>query len=244
MDPSEAPLYHTVIACGIIIVLIMSVFVFSSIWMQRRLKAKRRSKAEAAIMRVENERTRIAADLHDAAGPLIYSIKRKLEDSVAADHQTQHLLNESQQLLKELSGQLNSLSRSMVPLSLVQFGLLYCLRELVAEKSLEHKLDIIFRCPGLPAMDKKAETHIFRMIQEIIQNTVKHAGAGRLVIELERTRKGLLLRTSDDGRGLDVTKIKRLQPGQGIGNIETRASFFNGTASMLFMVANGKCAWN
>lgn len=232
MDAHETPIYHAVIACGIIILLINGVFVFSSIWMQRRFKAKKRLKAEAEIVRMEKERASIAADLHDAAGPLIYSVNRKFEDAIGADEKSKLLLAEGQQLLVVLSEQLNAISKAMGPLSLERKGLLYSLEELVFEKGHEHNLKILLRCKVMPKLDIKAETHIYRIIQEIVHNTIKHAGATRLIIEFEKKGEQLIIRTSDNGKGCDLEKISALQPGLGMGNIETRASFLNGTAIM------------
>ncbi len=240
MDTSEAPLYYSVIACGIIILLINCIFIGSSIWMQRKFKVKRRKRAEAEVLNIEKERTRIGADLHDVSGPIIYSIKRKIEDAIGADEKSRSLLHDGAELLFSLSEQLNALSKTMVPLSLERKGLLYSLEELVFEKSIEHNLEIILRCESLPRLDKKAETHIYRMIQEIIYNTVKHAEASILIIEFEICRQQLILRTSDNGKGCDMALIKKYSKGFGIGNIETRASFLNGSACM--HGSNG-CKW-
>lgn len=240
MDATETPIYHAVIACGIVILIFTIVFVSNSIWLQRKFQAKRRLRIEAEVVSMEKERTRIAADLHDEAGPLIYSVKRKIEDALLGDENSSRLLNEGQQHLRMLSEQLHAISKAMIPLSLERKGLLYSLQELVLEKSIENDIEIQLQCSTLPVLSKNAQTHIYRIVQEIIHNTVKHAAASKLIIEFERESHQLYLRTSDNGKGFDVERLRSLPGGLGIGNIQMRALFLNGSA--IVRSVNG-CQW-
>ncbi len=241
MDANETPIYHTVIASGIILMLFNAIFIGCAIWMQRRLLQKKRERDEAVIIRMEEERLRIAADLHDATGPLIYSVKRKIEDACAVDIVSKDLLETAQEQLNVLSEQLHSLSKTMVPLSLKHKGLLYCLEELVMEIEMENKLKIYLNCGHFKALNKVAETHIYRIVQEIIQNTLKHSMATELCIVIKKQGTILHIKTSDNGKGFTIKKEGYKTKGLGIGNIETRASFLKGTAVMR---NNNGCNWD
>lgn len=240
MDTNETPIYNAVIASGIVLMLFNFIFIFCSIWMQRRFIIKKRERDEAVMIRMEQERLRIAADLHDATGPLIYKVKRKIENAKAADSESRELLDIAQGLLNDLSEQLHALSRYMVPLSLERNGLLYCLEEMVLEYEMNNQLHIQLQCGNLKGLNKIAETHIYRIVQEIIQNTVKHAMASKLNILIDRNAEQLLIKTSDNGRGFKMEKPAQQTKGLGIGIIESRASFMHGTAVMRSV--NG-CQW-
>ena len=232
MDAIETPIYHAVIASGIVLMLFNCIFIGCSIWMQRRFIIKKRMREEAVIIRMEQERMRIAADLHDATGPLIYSVKMKIESATGADAESKLLLKAGEEALKKLSEQLHFLSKSMVPLSLERMGLLYCLEEMVLENQMENNLNIHLQCGNLNYINSVAETHIFRIVQEIIQNTVKHSRATELRILITRYGKMLFIKTSDNGRGCNIEKLGSQRKGLGIGNIESRASFMQGVAVM------------
>lgn len=240
MDTIETPIYNAVIASGIILMLFNFIFICCSIWMQRRFIIKKRQRDEAVMIRMEQERLRIAADLHDATGPLIYNVKRKMENARVADAESRELLEAGQVILNKLSEQLHSLSRSMVPLSLERKGLQYCLEEMVLENEMENRLDIQLQCGDLTGINKIAQTHIYRIVQEIIQNTVKHARATTLSIFINRDGERLHMKTKDNGSGFNMEKLGKDSNGLGIGNIETRASFMQGTAVMRSV--NG-CQW-
>lgn len=240
MDAKETTIYHAVIASGIVLMLFNCIFISCSIWMQRRFIIKKREREEAVIIRMEQERMRIAADLHDATGPLLYSVQKKIEHAISADVESGELFHNAQQQLNKLREQLNALSRSMVPLSLERMGLLYCLEEMVLEYQIENDLAIELECGNLDLINKVEQTHIFRIVQEIIQNTIKHSMATELKINVNRNGNRLFLKTKDNGRGCDVEKLSGHSKGLGIGNIETRASFMKGNAVMRNL--NG-CSW-
>ena len=240
MDAKETTIYHAVIASGIVLMVFNCIFISCSIWMQRRFIIKKREREEAVIIRMEQERMRIAADLHDATGPLLYSIQKKIENAIDADVASAELLHNAQQQLNKLSEQLHTLSRSMVPLSLERMGLLYCLEEMVLEYQIENDLAIELQCGNLDLINNVEQTHIYRILQEIIQNTIKHSMATALKINVNRNGKMLYIKTKDNGRGFDFEKLRIHSKGLGIGNIETRASFMKGKAVMRNV--NG-CCW-
>ncbi|MFT3982223.1 MAG: hypothetical protein QM687_17265 [Ferruginibacter sp.] len=237
MHSFEAPIYHAVIVCGSIILFFTCIYIGSSVWLQRSFRQKRKKRMEEEIIRIENERCRIAADLHDEAGPIIYSIRRRIEDARAADEESMLLLKEGNEKLLLLGRQLEAISKGLIPLSLEKKGLLYSLNELVLERTVESDLKIELLYDHLPALEKTAEVHIYRIVLEIISNTIKHAGADLLVIDMHYSHRQLILRTADNGKGFDVT---RQYPGLGMGNIHYRAMFLNGTA---FVDGTHGCRW-
>lgn len=232
MDANETPIYHAVIASGIVLMLFNFIFVCCSIWMQRRLIIKNREREEAVMVRMEKERMRIAVDLHDATGPLIYQVKRIIENVQPGYAASRALLDRGQEILNALSEQLHTLSKSMVPLSLERKGLRYSLEEMILENEMQNNLIIPLQCGDLEGLNTVAETHIYRILQEIIQNTVKHSQASRLKILINRQDDSLLIKTNDNGKGCNIEKLGGQAKGLGIGNIKTRASFMQGSAVM------------
>ncbi|MBC7934557.1 MAG: hypothetical protein H7Y86_04240 [Rhizobacter sp.] len=240
MDAPETKIYYAIMACGLVVVLLTIIFVCSSVWLQRRFQIKNQLKSEAEVSSMENERKRIAADLHDEAGPLIYSMQKKFEYAKGVDESSEGLLSEGREQLMLLNQKIKEISKNLVPLSLDRKGLMYSIKELVTETVTNNDLDIKLSSCTLPELTKNEETHLFRILQEILFNTLKHSKASHLVIEITTDSRFLVLRTSDNGLGFSKTALKKRDHGAGIDNIMTRARFLNGSA---FFTSFSGCKW-
>jgi two-component system, NarL family, sensor kinase len=232
MDASETPLYHAIVLCALVIFFFIMVFLCSSIWLQRRFRLTTLLTIEAEVMTMERERSRIAADLHDEIGPLIYEAMLKIEMAACQDGRDHLLLDGGRQLLLELDQKLREISHALVPLSLERKGLLYCMHEMVTEVNTRHPIRVELRCKHLPLMTKVQETHVYRIVQEIVLNTLKHAGASLLILDFSVVKNLLIIRTSDNGRGISTGADLRILRGRGMQNIHNRARFLKGSANL------------
>jgi len=205
-------------------------------------KEARRQILSAIIQAEEKERGRLARDLHDGLGPLLSSIKLYAKVlGTTPDHEkrkellhtTMEVINESMMLIKEIS---NNLS----PHVLDDFGLASAIQSFCKKISLTKEIEIKF---DSNVFDQRFETNLemvlFRILKELVNNTMKHALATRIEIFLLRTENMLSLIYSDNGIGFDIKRVldDKLS-GMGISNMVNRISSINGR--LMFDSQTGK----
>jgi signal transduction histidine kinase len=180
----------------------------------------------------EKERKRIAHELHDSIGSLLATLKLKiaklLPSSYTSDNQTD--TEEQTQLLRildETSEEVRRISHAMMPGSLQKFGLSVAIQNIADELNETKGLRVETSIYGLEQrLEPKLEILVYRIIQELIQNTLKHAQASQLFIHLTKTSQNLNLIVEDNGKGL--APDYQLNQGLGLQNIKNRVLFLGG----------------
>jgi signal transduction histidine kinase len=231
-------LYITVLLSLIIAVIIIYFFA-SIIRYHRRYMKMQREKIFAEITIRENERKRIANDLHDSLGPLLSAVKLNIS-SVDIDHPTdKEILDKTSGYLDEIIGSMRRISHDLLPNTLERKGLLEAIREFITQVNSKQALNIQLYIVKEIQVPKEKEIHIFRMIQEIVHNTLKHAQAGNLQIGFSEEGGHLLCLTKDDGRGFDKEKVLAASQGLGLRSLESRCEILNGILSLDSMPGAG-----
>jgi two-component system NarL family sensor kinase len=195
---------------------------------EMQLEVKRKT-LEAILQAEENERKRIAADLHDSVAQKMVVAKLNLEtlDNYLPDmtsHQ-RHIFNNILSMVDESCTDVRSLSHSMMPQAFFNSGLS------AAVKNLSGKIDsgdlrVNFSAEGdEAAIDKGTQIMAYRIIQECVQNALKHANAQRLDITILFTNGEMGITVEDDGTGFER---EGMEEGVGMANIRSRVDFLNG----------------
>ncbi|MBK5202625.1 MAG: hypothetical protein JJE45_02765 [Prolixibacteraceae bacterium] len=187
----------------------------------------------AVIQAEEKERKRFANELHDGLGPLLSTIKMSFSALVQNEPEkfsgeivdnTEIVINEAIKTLKEIS---NNLS----PHVLTNFGLYRALRNFInkinALRTITINLDSNL---GNKRYDTNIEIVLYRVICELIHNTVKHAEAKKIDISLMEDGKNITIAYKDNGKGFDPEKLKKQTGSKGIGlsNIFSRINSLKG----------------
>jgi two-component system sensor histidine kinase UhpB len=182
---------------------------------------------------LEAELKRIAHALHDEAGQLLASVHIAIAD-VASElpPRARRRLDGVELLLKQIEAELRSLSHELRPTVLDNLGLVPALDHL-AEK-VAKRTGLIISITGetgerLPAA---VETALYRIVQEALNNVVKHAHAHSVWIELQRTRLKILCAIRDDGMGFDAVD-RRGKQGLGLSGIRERLNSLGGSLSVV-----------
>lgn len=190
------------------------------------------NKATKAIIEAEeNERQRIAADLHDGVGQTITAAKMNLEaltDKLKfADSQDQQIYENALSLVSNSAGEVRSISHQMMPNALLKNGLGQAVRNFL--DSLHHpKLKVQLFTDGLQqAIDSNVEIFLYRIIQECVNNVLKHAQASELNISILVNASEVDVTIEDNGVGFDATKLSD-KAGIGISNMQKRIQFLKG----------------
>lgn len=181
----------------------------------------------------EVERKRMAAELHDGVGQLLTGLKLRLEGlaSNAADGQAMHqgYLHETLDLVDEAGREVRQIAHAMMPKALGELGLVPALADMLERAlggaGIRHNLE----STGLhERLAKPVETGVFRIAQELVQNTLKHAQAKLVDVQLLKNNGYLVMIYEDDGKGMVATN----SPGIGVRNMQERARALHGTFRM------------
>lgn len=194
---------------------------------------KQQDMATRAIINAEeNERKRIAADLHDGVGQMMSAAKMNLsafETEISFKDDSQKLSFEKLiGLVDESCKEIRSVSHQMMPNALLKSGLASAVKEFL-DKIDNRVIKISLHTEGLQErLDDNTETVLYRVIQECVNNVIKHSGASTLDISLIRDTDGISATVEDNGRGFDTADKQNFE-GIGLKNISSRVAFLKGT---------------
>lgn len=201
--------------------------------------AHQRQLAKATIDGQEKERLEMGRELHDNIGQQLTTIKLFLDlAKTTADTTTLNMVNMALRNISEVINEVRSISSSLVPPTLKDLGLIDSVNDLIdslrTAKHLAIELDYYGFEEDQLADNKKLT--LYRIIQEQLNNILKHASANHVSIILRLTAGNILLQIKDDGVGFDVGMVKK---GLGIKNIHNRAEIFGGHVLLTSSPGNG-----
>jgi signal transduction histidine kinase len=228
----ENKILYITLLLSLIITVIIVYFFASIIRYHRRYMKLQREKIFAEITIRENERKRIANDLHDSLGPLLSAVKLNIGSVDIERPADQEILDKTAGYLDEIIGSMRRISHDLLPNTLERRGLLEAIKEFIGQVNGKQSLNIQLYVVKEIQVPREKEIHIFRMIQEIVHNTLKHAQAGNLQIGLSEEGGHLLCLTKDDGKGFDKEKVLAGSQGLGLRSLESRCEILNGILSL------------
>lgn len=181
----------------------------------------------------EDERKRFSKDLHDGLGALLSTLKiyvGLLQKENKDMQQKQDLLNEMKSTIKQALESTRSIANNLMPSILTEYGFVRALKSFADAINKTESVNIEFSYPeNLKSFDNNTETHIYRIALELINNTLKHAGANNIFIKVYSKDNYLFIDYKDDGKGFDFQEAyTRKGGGQGLKNIFSRINFLNG----------------
>lgn len=200
-----------------------------------RLKEMEANAVQSILAGQENERRRIAREIHDGIGPLLSLTKLELDSFIddftdsEKDFSTEKLAS-IKQTIDSITGDLRDLSHRLMPRLLVEFGLSSAYSNLVHRVNNNTKTRVELYCNfnSDTRFDKEIELNVFRCGQELLNNAVKHAEAEDILIQLIKHDSSLVLMVEDDGIGFEKGDLDQDRLGIGIINIDTRVRSLNG----------------
>jgi two-component system NarL family sensor kinase len=195
---------------------------------------------KAMVKGEEKERSRVARELHDGIVGLLSAIRMNFNAI-----QTKHKLGEADDFsealeqLNEASNEVRKTAYNLMPEVLLDGGLSEALEHYCKKMDKGEEHNIIFDLYGeLPQLDPDFELSAYRIVQELIQNAIKHAAASQIIVQLNY-REGLLgITVEDNGKGIGPDILAR-QKGMGLRNLATRVKAFHGQMQMDSQPGNG-----
>ena len=232
------------LAIGIIVFVIMHQrkVIKYHIQMKRLETEKQQIYLNASIRFQEEERQRIAADLHDDAGPLLATARLYLNENLVNQEKAQQLQSifSAKQIIDDAILLIRNISHSLMPPTLKNFGLESATTDLFQKISGSGSLNASARFHDYrERMKVEQELLVFRIIQELINNIIKHSNAGFIHLTQNANANYIYIRLHHDGKGIvqaEFDKLNQLSQGLGLKNIASRMKVLNGR--ILFEIDN------
>jgi len=223
-----------------IVVLLITALIMWHLYQQRKLKKQQDIAIKAtnelhvleAMMRgEETERRRIAKDLHDGLGGILSAVKMRfsLFKNEIPELNTSASFNQAMHMLDEASAEIRKTAHNLMPDILTKFGLDDAVQAYCDKMSVHNKLVLNYQSVGnIGRFHEEFELSVYRIIQELLNNIIKHAQAGRALVQFAEHDILLTVSIEDDGKGFDLGQA-RLGSGMGLNSVKSRVQALQGT---------------
>ncbi|WKD85611.1 Oxygen sensor histidine kinase NreB [Polaribacter huanghezhanensis] len=234
----------SIVLIGVLLLLLMAVALFFFFFISRKKiveKELEKKSAEiehqkemihATILTQENERKRISQDLHDDISSklnVIHLNSNLLLDGGLTAEEYSAVTKSNIDITNRTLQSARKIAHDLLPPILDKFGLQSAIEELVDDFNTSKKVVVTYQLKYPENHLKKSkELHLFRILQELINNSIRHGKAKNINLVLKINNEKLSLTYSDDGIGFDL-KQAQLKKGLGLKNIESRVELLNGT---------------
>ncbi len=200
--------------------------------LERTIAEEQKLRFRAVIEAQELERKRIAQELHDGLGQLLSTARLNvsgLEDELNTDDaDAVKMLQNSLELIDESVQEVRNISHNMMPSALIRLGLVSAIREQINKINQAGGVQVQLEVEGLNSrLPEGLEISLYRIVQEVLNNTLKHAEAQQITVRLENIAGEVHLSVHDDGKGMPADAIKN-SSGIGWKNIYSRVEMING----------------
>lgn len=198
--------------------------------------------ADAILKGQEEERGRIAKDLHDGLGGLLSGVKISLSnmrENIDRSHDNVLAFDRSLDMLDNSIHELRRVSHNLMPESLVKFGLATALRDFCESINTMRALTITFQVVGEERrLDSSQEIIVYRIIQELVNNVLKHSGSKNAIVQLMYEMDRLSVTVEDDGKGFEKDLLT-FTSGMGWPNIKSRIDYLKGKFDFITQPGEG-----
>lgn len=193
---------------------------------------KKLTATEAIIKGEEQERSRLAKDLHDGLGGMLSGVKHSLSSirgNLVMTEQNMQAFEQSLVMLDSSISEMRRVAHNMMPESLLKFGLDLALKDFCSQVSLSGALKVSYQSMGITDLNigQSLAITVYRVVQELLNNVIKHAGAKNAIVQVSLEGRQLLVTVEDDGKGMDTAALKSAK-GIGWKNISSRLNYHNG----------------
>jgi two-component system, NarL family, sensor kinase len=189
------------------------------------------------------ERTRIAKDLHDGLGSILSSAKysfNHMKENLIVTPENALAFEKSMAMLDKSITELRRVAHNMMPEALMKFGLDTALRDFCSSVDQSGAVGLTYQSFGLDesSIPEVASAAVYRIIQELVNNILKHANATAALVQLIRKNNALSITVEDNGKGFD-TSILENNEGMGYLNLRNRVAYMNGTIDIQTAAGKG-----
>lgn len=229
MDTDEAKIFHALLICGVILAVFIFLFVRSILWHHHKNVKLQKEKTEVEINTLEQERKRIAANMHDEVALILSTVVLRLEAMKLTTIQQGKDVAKMKELLHEVIQKIREISYDLMPPLLQRNGLFAAMRNLAETIEDTGVLKVVMQLPTPePCIPSQKEIHFYRIFQEAIHNTMQHARATTFNIDIHKNGAKIYVKMKDDGIGFKYDGKPTETWGLGMSNILNRVELLNG----------------
>jgi signal transduction histidine kinase len=229
-----------------IIILIALIYIRKIFNMIRHSEGKRlvmeRKVLDTIVRTEETERKRFAKDLHDGLGPLLSNLKMSVSaiESIDNKNDMHEILENMKAITNESLASIREIANNLSPHILENFGLLKAIEDFSQKLKVNTGLNIQIESNiRNKRYSYNTEIILYRVVTELLNNTVKHANASRVDLSLLENSGKIILFYSDDGKGMDISGDDFHWQGMGLSNIESRIKTLHGSVQFFSNVGEG-----
>ncbi|MGB2704389.1 MAG: sensor histidine kinase, partial [Chitinophagaceae bacterium] len=193
---------------------------------------KQLAATEAVLQGEEQERTRLAKDLHDGLGGMLSGIKysfQTMKGNLIMTPDNAQAFERSMDMLDSSIKEMRRVAHNMMPEALVKFGLETALKDFCNDINQSGALQINYQSIGMEnaKVEQTTAVTIYRIVQELINNTMKHASAKTAIVQLSKVGNEISVTVEDDGIGFNPVILQGTK-GIGWSNIQSRVEYLKG----------------
>lgn len=181
----------------------------------------------------EKERKRIAQDLHDEVGAMLSVVKLNINrlEKKSSGEIPKNLVHETKAYIDDVITQVRRISRALLPPSLEKLGLFNAIEELAKWVNKSNQIQVeCFKSGETYRLNIKNEMAAFRIVQELLNNALKHSEASQIVVKTRFSNNYLAISVADNGVGFEVNNLE--QRGLGLKNLQSRSELINASFKM------------
>jgi signal transduction histidine kinase/tetratricopeptide (TPR) repeat protein len=228
---------------GGLMLLLLMLLLLAYLWRYRTIQKQkaiaqeqkvrlREAQINAVIESQEQERKRFASDLHDGMGQLIVALQLTIQSikGTQTQEKTVALVENSEQLLSDIQSEIRNIAFNLMPPVLVKEGLIPAIRELIRRINKASQLKVVLTVHDVPKrFTNVVEISVYRILQELISNTLKHSSATELTISFTGHSDEVILTLEDNGAGYDLPAFQNSTQSNGWRTIQTRLNLIKGS---------------
>jgi two-component system NarL family sensor kinase len=228
MDTEEKSVYVLVLIGAGIVGIILLYFIAMIIRHHRKTSKLHLEQVQAEIRALERERNRIATDLHDDLGPMLSAVRLKINALEPSSKEDEHLIATINHHLDDSLTRIREIAFNLLPGTLVRKGLIVTFEEFLSKTEKHLPFKVRFLHYQQAELNQEVAVNMYRIMLEILHNSIKHAKATELSFELNIHRNKLSFRSQDNGIGFDPVKIKLSDDGLGLKTLQSRVLVMGG----------------
>ena len=230
--------YIALIISGFVMALVGMGFIITIIRQQKKIRQLYIAKASAEIKTIEKERMRIAANLHDQLAPML-SVVKIIFSTIETNPKDKENALRASNIIDDTIRAIREICNDLTPNLLATRGCVRAVENFIKNIPENSPTKIDFSASNVPDLPADMAINVYRIILEIIQNTLKHAKATKLGIHITSINQYLIVKTEDNGIGFDTGKINKTSPGLGLLNLLSRTEVMGGNMLMASKPATG-----
>jgi two-component system sensor histidine kinase UhpB len=186
---------------------------------------------KATLNAEEQQRELIGNELHDGVGHILTYTSLFLQMATDSQNNNPQLFQKAHDNVEKAINEIRRISRSLVPPALTDLGLKEAIIELVNQFTdlKQIKFDISCKTADFKNLEFELQRNIYRVVQELISNSIKHSNCTTIQIHFKRNPESLQIKYSDNGNGFNLSKVKK---GLGLKSINNRVYFYGGSINI------------